>query len=155
MYHLEFRIVLFLLLGVCLLSIILSQGEVHQIKQSTLEMQIPDISIRLFYWGDIFVNPDNSLLPFAENSRFVYSMQSFIRWCCILGVCTTSFNNGKMELFEGVGAGTCFFLSCYELHGCLAVVLADRKFLIQIISSFWWSFNIISHRIFLRNVNNG
>ena len=40
--------ILHFLLGVRLLSIIPSQCEVLQIKQITLEMQIPDISIRLF-----------------------------------------------------------------------------------------------------------
>ena len=30
----------------------------------------------------------------------IYSIQSFIRWCCMSGVCTTSFNNRKIELFE-------------------------------------------------------
>ena len=48
MYRLEFRLALFLLLGVRLLSIIPPQCEVLQIKQNTLEMQIPDISTGLF-----------------------------------------------------------------------------------------------------------
>ena len=78
---------------------------------------------------------------------FVYSMQSFIRWCCKSGVCTTSFKNGKMELFEGVGVGIRFFLAWHELHACLSVVSAHRKFSIQMASSFWWSFNISSHHI--------
>ena len=29
---------------------------------------------------------------------FVYSIQSFIRWCCMSSICATSFSNGKMEL---------------------------------------------------------
>ena len=52
-YSLEFRLFLFLLLGVCLLSIIPSQCEVLQIKQNTLEMQLPDISdyfAKGIYW---------------------------------------------------------------------------------------------------------
>ena len=60
-------------------------------------------------------------------------------------VCMTSFSNGKMELFAGVGAGTCFFLAQYELHACLAVVSADIKFSIQMTSSI--SFNISLHHI--------
>ena len=40
---------------------------------------------------------------------FVYSIQSFIRWCCMSSVCTISFNNGKMELFEDVIVDTRFF----------------------------------------------
>ena len=48
MYHLEFRLALFLLLGVSLLSMILSQCEALQTKQSTLEMKIPDISFGFF-----------------------------------------------------------------------------------------------------------
>ena len=79
---------------------------------------------------------------------FVYSIQSFVRWCCMSGVCATSFNNGKMELFKGVGVGTRFFPAWYELHACLAVVSADRKISTQTISSFCWSFNISSHHIF-------
>ena len=39
-----------------------------------------------------------------------YSIHSSIRWCCTSGVCTTSFNNGKIELLEGVRVGTRFFL---------------------------------------------
>ena len=48
MYRLEFRLALFLQLGVRLLSIIPSQCEVLQIKQTTLEMQILHTSIGLF-----------------------------------------------------------------------------------------------------------
>ena len=69
MYHLEFRLVL---LGVRLPSIILSQYEALQTKQSTLEMQIPDISIGLFCKGYILVDPNNPLLSLAENSRCLY-----------------------------------------------------------------------------------
>ena len=68
---------------------------------------------------------------------FIYSIQSFITCCCMSGVCATSFNNGKMELFEGVGVGTRFFLEWYKLRACLAVVSADRKFSIQMTFSFW------------------
>ena len=63
--HVEFCLVLLLLLGVCLLSKILSQCEALQTKQSTLETQILDISIRLFCKGHILVDPNNSLLSLA------------------------------------------------------------------------------------------
>ena len=56
------RVVLFLLLGLRLLLIILSQCEALQIKQSTLEMQILDISIVLFCKGNILVDPNNPML---------------------------------------------------------------------------------------------
>ena len=69
MYHLEFRLVL---LDVRLPSIILSQYEALQTKQSTLEMQIPDITIGLFCKGYILVDPNNPLLSLAENSRCLY-----------------------------------------------------------------------------------
>ena len=40
----------------------------------------------------------------------------FIRWCCMSDVCTTSFSNGKMKLFQGVGAGAhfCVFSSSFS-----------------------------------------
>ena len=63
------------------------------------------------------------------------------------GVYTAFSNNGKMELLEGVGVDTRFFPAWYELHACLAVVSTDRKFYIQMTSSFWWSINISSHHI--------
>ena len=69
MYHLEFRLVL---LGVLLPSIILSQYEALQTTQSTLEMQIRDISIGLFCKGYILVDPNNPLLSPVENSRCLY-----------------------------------------------------------------------------------
>ena len=69
MYHLEFRLVL---LGVLLPSIILSQYEALQTTQSTLEMQIRDISIGLFCKGYILVDPNNPLLSAVENSRCLY-----------------------------------------------------------------------------------
>ena len=72
MYLLEFRLVLFLLLGVRLLSIILSQCEALQAKQNTLEMQIPDTFIGLLCKGHILVDPNNPLLSLAENSRCLH-----------------------------------------------------------------------------------
>ena len=48
MYHLEFRLVLFLLLDVYLTSMILSQCELLQTNQSTFEMAMPDIFTGLF-----------------------------------------------------------------------------------------------------------
>ena len=69
MYHLEFRLVL---LGVLLPSIILSQYEALQTTQSTLEMQIRDISIGLFCKGYILVYANNPLLSPVENSRCLY-----------------------------------------------------------------------------------
>ena len=57
---------------------------------------------------------------------FVFSIQSFVTWCYMSGVCTTSFNKGKIELFERVGVGTrffscmirtlCFFSSSFSWH---------------------------------------
>ena len=72
MYHLEFCLVLLLLLDVCLLSIILSQCEALQTKQSTLETQILDISIGLFCKRHILVDPNNPLLSLADvfNTEF-------------------------------------------------------------------------------------
>ena len=52
------------------------------------------------------------------------------------GVCTTSFNNEKIELFEGVSVDTRFFPVWYELHMCLAVLSADRKFSIPWLPNF-------------------
>ena len=72
MYLLEFRLVLFLLLGVRLLSVILSQYEALQAKQNTLEMQISDTFIGLLCKGHIVVDPNNPLLSLAKNSRCLH-----------------------------------------------------------------------------------
>ena len=105
------------------------------------------ISIRLFCYQHISVDPNNPIITWWRFKVFVYSIQSFIRWCCSSGVCRTSFNNGKMELFKGVGVRKHFFPARYKLHVCTAVVSADRKFAIKMTSSFWWSFSITSHHI--------
>ena len=73
MYHLDFPLVLFLL-GVHLLSIILSQWEVLQAKQSIFE----NANSRYFHWitvlwkGHILVDTNNRLLSLAKNSRCLY-----------------------------------------------------------------------------------
>ena len=73
-------------------------------------MQIPDISIGLFCKGHIMVDPDNSLLSLAENSTYLYiQYRVLLDDECLSGVCTTSLNNVKMELIEGVGVSTSFF----------------------------------------------
>ena len=72
MYHLEFRLVLFLLLVVRLQWIILSQCEVPQTKQSTLEIEITDISIGLFCYEHMLVDANNPLLSLVEDLRYLY-----------------------------------------------------------------------------------
>ena len=72
MYHLEFRLVLFLLLVVRLQWIILSQCEVPQTKQSTLEIEITDISIGLFCCEHMLVDANNPLLSLVEDLRYLY-----------------------------------------------------------------------------------
>ena len=92
-------LVLFLLLGVCFLSIILSQWKCSK-QSNVLWRQIPDISILLM--AHIGWSKQSNAVTCWEFRLFVHSIQSFIRWCCMSGVCTTSFNDGKMELFKRV-----------------------------------------------------
>ena len=67
------------------------------------------------------VDPNNPLLPLAENSKCLYIQYRVLLddVCCMPGVDTTSFNNGKIELFEGVG----------EMFGCF-IRLAAFAYLI-------------------------
>ena len=89
--------------------LILPQYEALQTKQRTLEMQIPDISIGFFCKRHIMVDPDNPLLSFVQNSTCLYIQYRVLLGDeCMSDVCTTSLNNVKMELFEGVGVSTSF-----------------------------------------------
>ena len=73
MYHLDFPLALFLL-GVHLLSIIFSQWEVLQAKQSIFE----NANFGYFHWitvfwkGYILVDTNNRLLSLAKDSRCLY-----------------------------------------------------------------------------------
>ena len=96
-----------LLLCLRLLSIILSQCEALQTKQSTFEMQIADISVWLFCKGQISVNPNNPMLSLAENSRCLYTQYRILLDDAVFQVYVS---NGKIELFQGVGVSKSFFL---------------------------------------------
>ena len=109
MCYLKFCLVLLLLLGVCLLSIIPSQCEALQTKQSPLAMQILDISTGLFCKGNILVDPNNPLLSLAENLRCLYNQYRILLDAGMSGVCMTSLNNRKNGTIPGGRGWHTFF----------------------------------------------